>query len=70
MLTILFRVAAATGLSANWVAKFCAAIVAVFVLYIGIAIWATLHADDDEQRNVRYQIFRDLLDLFRHGRDR
>jgi hypothetical protein len=54
---------------AVWVAKFCAAIVAVFVLYIGIAFWATLHASDPEQRKIRYQLFRDLLDLFRRGRD-
>ena len=70
MLDTLLRVPAAVGPSAIWMAKFCAAVVAVFVLYVGIAIWATLHAADPEQRKVRYQIFRDLLDLFRHGRGR
>jgi len=70
MLTTLLRVYAAVGPSASWIAKFCAVVMAVFVLYVGIAIWATLRATDSDQRQVRYQIFRDLLDLFRRGRDR
>lgn len=70
MFNTLLRVSAAVGPSATWIAKFCAVVMAVFVLYVGIAIWATLRAADPEQRKVRYQIFRDLLDLFRHGRDR
>jgi hypothetical protein len=67
---ILIHVLAALGPGTFWVAKFCAAVVAVLVLYVGIAIWATLHAPDPEQRKVRYQIFRDLLDLFRRGSGR
>ena len=70
MFTVLLRVSAAVGPSAIWIAKFSAAAVAVFILYIGYLIWATLHTSDTDQRQVRYQIFRDLLDLFRHGRDR
>lgn len=70
MSNTLLRVAAAVGPSASWIAIFCAAVVAVFVLCIGIAIWATMHAPDDKQRNVRYQIFHDLLELFRRGRGR
>jgi hypothetical protein len=70
MFNTLIHVSASAGPSATWIAKFCAAVVAVFVLYVGIAIWATLHAADSEQQKVRYQIFRDLLDLFRHGRSR
>jgi hypothetical protein len=62
---ILVHILAALGPGTLWIAKFCAAVVAIFVLYVGIAIWATLHAPDPEQRKVRYQIFRDLLDLFR-----
>ena len=69
MVNTLIHLAAAVGPSASWIAEFCAAVVAVFVLYVGIAIWATFHAPDDQQRQVCYQIFRDLLDLFRRGRD-
>jgi hypothetical protein len=67
VLTEFLRLMAALGPQVVWVFIFIAAIVAVFVLYIGIAIWATLRAPDSEQREVRYQIFRDLLDLFRRG---
>jgi hypothetical protein len=70
MFATLLRVSAAVGPSASWIAIFCAAVMAVFVLYVGVAIWATLRAPDDAQRQVCYQIFRDLLDLFRRGRDR
>jgi len=52
-----------------WVFIFIAAIMAVFVIYTGIALWATLRAKDAEQQKVRYQVFHDLLDLFcRRGR--
>jgi hypothetical protein len=51
-----------------WVFIFTAAVVAVFVLYTGIALWATLRARDPEQQQVRYQVFHDLLDLFRRRR--
>jgi hypothetical protein len=70
MFTTLLRVSAGVGPSAIWITKFCAAVVAAFVLYVGVAIWATLHSSDPEQRKIRYQIFRDLLDLFRRGRGR
>jgi hypothetical protein len=70
MLNTLFHMSAVAGPSAAWTAKFCAAVVATFVLYIGIALRATLRATDPEQRKMRYQIFRDLLDLFRRGWDR
>ena len=70
MLELLLRLLAEVGPSATWIAKFCAAVVAVFVLYVGIAIWATIVTRDPEQRNVRYQVFRDLLELFRRRRRR
>lgn len=69
MLAELLRLLAEVGPGVIWVFIFIAAVVAVFVAYIGIAIWATLRAKDPEQRKVRYQIFRDLLDLF-HSRRR
>lgn len=65
MLAELLRLLAGIGPGVVWVFIFIAAVVAVFVLYIGIALWATLRARDSEQRQVRYQIFHDLLDLFR-----
>lgn len=70
MLDTVLRAVAGLGPDAMWLAKFCAAVVAVFIVYVGIAIWATLRAPDPEQRKVRYQIFRDLLDLFLRGRGR
>jgi hypothetical protein len=51
-----------------WVFIFIATIVAVFVLYVGIALWVTLCAKDPRQQKISYQVFRDLLDLFRRGR--
>ncbi len=49
MLTELFRLMAALGPQVRWVFIFMAAVVAVFVVYIGITIWATLRAPDAEQ---------------------
>ena len=68
MLAELLRLLAEIGPGVVWVFIFIAAVVAVFVLYIGIALWATLRAKDTEQQKVRYQVFHDLLDLFRRGR--
>jgi hypothetical protein len=71
MLTeVLLRLSAEVGPSAAWAMMFIAAVIAVFVLYVGVAILATLCAKDPEQSKVRYQIFHDLLGLFdrrRHG---
>ena len=69
MLAELLRLLAEIGPGVIWVFIFIAAIVAVFVIYTGIALWATLRAKDTEQQKVRYQIFHDLLVLFsRRGR--
>lgn len=70
MLGMLSRMPSEVGPDATWVVRFIALLVAVFVLYTGIALWATLRAPDPDQRQIRYQIFRDLLDLFRPGRRR
>ena len=43
---------------------YVACLVGAFVLYIGIAMWFTFRARDAEQRQIRYQVFRDLRDLF------
>jgi hypothetical protein len=65
MLDVLLRSLAELGPVATWFALYVAAIVAVFVLYVGIALRAVLRATDTEQREIRYQVFRDLLSLFR-----
>ena len=70
MFDMLLRAVMDLGPGALWIAMFCAVIVAVFVLYIGIAMWATLRALDPQAQNVRYQVFSDLLDLFRSRRNR
>ena len=57
MLDMLFRLLAEVGPQATWIVFFLAAMVAVFVLYVGIALRATLRAPDAEQREIRYQIF-------------
>lgn len=66
MLAELFRSLAEIGPGVTWVFSFIAAIVAVFVAYLGVALCATLRAKDAGQQQVRYQVFHDLLDLFRH----
>jgi hypothetical protein len=65
----LFRLAAEVGTAANWVIVFISAIIAVFVVFIGIAMYAVFRAKDPEQRKVRYKVFRDLLH-FCSGRGR
>ena len=71
MLDTLLRVPAAVGPSAIWMAKFCAAVVAVFVLYVGIVIWA-IAARSRIPNSGRFatRSFRDLLDLFSRRRGR
>ena len=68
MLDTLFRALAELGPTTKWFVVFFAAIVALFALYVGIAMWAVLKAPDDQQRTVRYEIFRDLLSLFKRGK--
>lgn len=63
MLETLLRLLAELGPEAIWIIAFFAAMVAVFVLYLGIALWAALRATGPEQ-HIRYQVFRDLLELF------
>jgi hypothetical protein len=65
MLEMLLRTLAELGPTARWLAIFFAAVVAVFVLYVGIALHAVVSATDAEQRKVRYEVFKDLLGLFK-----
>ena len=70
MLDTLSRLLAETGPTASWIVIFSAAAVTVFVLYVGIAMYATLRAQDSQQRKIRYRIFRYLLEPFICGRRR
>jgi hypothetical protein len=65
VITALVRLMAELGLVASWLAIFFAAVIAVFVLYVGITLWAILRPGDLEHQILRYQVLRDLLDLFR-----
>ncbi|GAA4197184.1 hypothetical protein GCM10022252_45730 [Streptosporangium oxazolinicum] len=52
----------------GWIGIFVAAVVAMFVLYVGIAMVATLVTRDQKRIRVRYQVFRELLCLFHRSR--
>lgn len=55
---------AGVGAAANWIVIFIAAVIAVFVVYVGVALYATLRASDPEQQQIRYKVFHDLLRFF------
>jgi len=55
----------------GWIAGFAAAITTVLIVYLGVAMLATLRATDTAKAEIRYRVFRDLLQLFqRRGGDR
>jgi hypothetical protein len=58
---------AAIGPGVAWVLIFMAAVVAVFVLYVGIALLAALFAQEPGPQEARSKILRDLLNLFHRG---
>jgi hypothetical protein len=59
---------------ASWIVLFLAisfaAMVAVFVRYVGKVLRALLRERDPEQRRILQQVLRDLLELFRPGKHR
>jgi hypothetical protein len=66
---ILLRFLTAISPTAGWAAKFAAAVITVLVIYLGVAMIATLHPGCDQRNSeIRYKVFRDLLSLFRRGR--
>jgi hypothetical protein len=65
---ILLRVLAEMAPAAEWAAGFVAAVVAAFVVYVGLAMAATLLTRDQKRLKVQYRVFSDLLRLFRRGR--
>ena len=60
----LLRLLAEAGAAANWLVIFVVVVIAVFLAYIGIAMYATLRARDPEQQKIRYKVFKDLLGVF------
>jgi hypothetical protein len=66
----LLRLLTEVGAAANWIAIFIAVIIAVFMGYIGIAMYAALSAREPEQQKIRYEVFQDLLKVFVRGRRR
>jgi NADH:ubiquinone oxidoreductase subunit 6 (subunit J) len=65
---LLFHLVAAAGPAAARAASFSAAVIAAFVVYVGIAMVVVLGTDDVRKAEIRYRVFRDLLGLFRRGR--
>lgn len=63
----MLRLAAEISPQAAWILIFFATVIGTFVLYVGIALVATLLARDEQQGQLRYRLFRDLIDLFRPG---
>ncbi|WP_396454776.1 hypothetical protein [Actinomadura sp.] len=61
---VILRVLAEFGPAADWIAKFAAAVITALIIYLGLALVAVLRAEPDNA-NIRYRVFRDLLDLFR-----
>ena len=70
MLDLLTRLAVVANSATTDLLYFMVAIVAAFVFFIAVTLIAALRAEDPEQRWLRYQILRDLLDLFRSRRSR
>jgi len=52
VLEFFFRLVAEVGPAANWIMIVLTAVVAVFLLYIGIALWATLRETDPGRQKI------------------
>lgn len=65
MQALVIRLLEAAGPEIGWILVFAAVVVTAFVAFVGIALRAVFRAANDEERKIRYQVFRDLLDLFR-----
>lgn len=48
----------------TWVAVALVAVVTLFTLYVGVALAAVLTARNPDQQEIRYKVFRALLDVF------
>lgn len=67
MLEALFRLGAEFEPLATWMAGVTSTVIITFLFFVGIALRSVLRAPNQEQRQVSYKVFRDLLDLFRRG---
>ena len=67
---MLLRLLAAISPTAGWVAKFAATVIMVLVVYLGVAMIATLHPGGDQRNSeIRYKVFSvTYSSLFRRGR--
>ncbi len=65
MLDILNHMLVELGPGAAWLAALLALVVIVLVFYLGVALRATLRAQDPQKQQLCYQLFRDLLELFK-----
>ena len=69
MESLLGHLMATAAPAAAWAAGFSAAVIATFVLYVGIAMVVVLRTVDERKAEIRYRVFHDLLELFhRRGR--
>ena len=65
MESLLRHVMASAEPAVAWGAGFSAVVIAVFVVYVGIAMVVVLRTDDERKAEIRYRVFRDLLEVFR-----
>lgn len=63
MLDMLPRLLAAAGAMASWISILVVAVVALFVIYIGVAMAAALLASDAKQQRIRLKILQSLLGI-------
>jgi hypothetical protein len=61
---VLISAIAELGPAAIWIAGLVAAVIAAFVIYLGLALIAVLRSRPANE-NIRYKVFRDLLTLWR-----
>lgn len=67
---VLSRLLAACGPKAFWIIILFGGLAVIYMLYIGVAMRETFRAHDHEQRQISYQVFHDLLELFPRRRHR
>jgi hypothetical protein len=65
MLEIFLRLQSEIGSGATWAGVILGAVVAAFVVYVGVIITAMLIVKDRDKLRLLYRVFRDLVELFR-----
>ena len=64
MLERMFDLLPEIGPGTVWMLDLFAGVVAAFVVYIGILLWAVIRVNDPEKRKILYKILSDLIRLF------